>query len=100
MDPILHNSRQVFLLLFFASIFNDQRRDQRLKCLEKIVQISNPVEYITFWTSTKTETDGSTLATSSTTRATLKKLEPVPPYCGSISSPISLISETIFNVFK
>jgi len=42
-----------------------------------------------FCTSTKTETLGSTRASASTAKIALKKLEPEPPYCSGISTPIT-----------
>uniref|UniRef100_A0A0K0DY79 Uncharacterized protein n=1 Tax=Strongyloides stercoralis TaxID=6248 RepID=A0A0K0DY79_STRER len=46
-----------------------------------------------------TETDGSTLANSSTIKATLKKDDSVPPYFVGISTPIKPFSKHPFITF-
>ena len=46
-----------------------------------------------FWTSTITETEGSTLDMASTAKQAMKKEPPEPPNCSGISIPIKPISK-------
>lgn len=54
-----------------------------------VPRLVNSVLISVFWMSQSTATDGSTFASSSMTRMEEKNVEPVPPYCGSISMPMS-----------
>ncbi len=62
-----------------------------------VPSLANSVLISVFWMSQSTATEASTFASSSMTRMEEKNVEPVPPYCVSISMPMSCKRANLSN---